>query len=221
MANREPLVEGEWYHCFNRGVDKRKVFQTRADYERFISLMYICNNTQNKSVSSRRDTRLRSILSDASIRREPIVQIAAYALMPNHVHFIFHEIKKGGIAQFMQRVFTGYTMYFNKKNERAGALFAGAFKSKHIPDDDYFKHVMAYVLLNPADLFFPNWKEKGTVNGLEKALNEYPYASTFDFFGASRPEGKIVDFLKEEFYNEPPSLQRLLEDFQDGENVAR
>jgi len=78
--------------------------------------------------------------------------------MPNHVHFIFKEVEAGGIALFMQKLFTGYTMYFNKRNDRTGALFAGTYKSKHLASDRYFKHAINYVHMNPIELHEPNWK---------------------------------------------------------------
>lgn len=214
MATREPIVPGEWYHCFNRGVDKRRVFQSKFDYERFLALMYACNGTKSNAVSDRRDTSLRAILEDEKLDRgEPLVEIAAYALMPNHPHFIFRELRQGGVASFMRKLFTGYTMYFNKKHKRTGALFAGAFKSKHIHDDRYLKRVTAYVLLNPADLFEPKWKEGiANIRTLEKKLILYPYASTGDFFGQNRPEGKIASFPIGEFYDAKPTLKTLLED---------
>ena len=214
MATRQPLVVDEWYHCFNRGVDKRRVFLSRFDYERFLALMYLCNGTKNNTVSDRRNTSLKSILEDTSIDRgKRLVEIGAYALMPNHPHFIFREIQEGGIASFMRKLFTGYTMYFNKKHNRTGALFSGAYKSKHIHDDDYLKQVMAYVLLNPAELFEPDWKNGvAHIASLEKRLLKYPYASTADFFGEKRLEGKIVDFSVSEFYDKHPNLKNLLRD---------
>jgi len=160
MTTRQPLVPGEWYHCYNRGVDKCRVFESRLDYERFLALMYVCNGMKDNSLSDRSDTRLQTILNDAHIDRgNARVDIGAYALMPNHVHFVFRETRQGGIASFMRKLFTGYTMYFNKKYDRTGALFGGAFKSKHVRDDIYLKQVMAYVLLNPVELFEPCWKQ--------------------------------------------------------------
>ena len=214
MATRGPMVPGEWYHCFNRGVDKRRVFQSKFDYERFLALMYLCNGTNENAVSDRRDTSLKSILKDSNIDRgESLVEIGAYALMPNHPHFIFKEIRQGGAASFMRKLFTGYTMYFNKKHGRAGALFAGAFKSRHIYNDLYLKRAMAYVLLNPADLFESRWKDGvADIKSLEEKLLSYQYASVADFFGKDRFEGKIVNFSVPEFYDDPPKVRDMLED---------
>lgn len=48
----------------------------------------------------------------------------------------------------MQRVGGGYTMYFNEKYNRSGALFQGKFKANHIDTDAYLRHVLAYVGFN-------------------------------------------------------------------------
>ncbi|MBI5644614.1 transposase [Candidatus Kaiserbacteria bacterium] len=214
MATRQPMVTGEWYHCYNRGVDKRIVFQSKHDYERFQALMYVCNGTTSNPVSDHRDTSLLGILNNEHIKRgKPLVQIGAYALMPNHAHFIFKEIREGGIASYMRKLFTGYTMYFNIKRKRTGALFAGSFKSKHIDRDEYFKHVLAYVLLNPAEINEPQWKKGAAdVQRIEKKLLSYPYSSTSDFFGLARAEKKIVEFSTDEFYDRMPTLSSLLKD---------
>ena len=114
MANRRPFEIGEWYHCFSRGVDKRRTLQSRTDYQRYIEILYLSNtldpihrsNLQNKTH-----------LEIFEIKRgEPIVALAAYCLMPNHFHLLLREIKEGGIALFMQKVGIAYAMYFNIKN---------------------------------------------------------------------------------------------------------
>ena len=46
MANRVPIEIGEWYHCLNRGTDKRKVFSGADDYDRFLIQMYLASATK-------------------------------------------------------------------------------------------------------------------------------------------------------------------------------
>ena len=41
------FVPGEYYHIYNRGNSKQKIFHNKADYERFIGLLYACNNQEN------------------------------------------------------------------------------------------------------------------------------------------------------------------------------
>lgn len=210
MANRVALAPDEWYHCYNRGVDKRIVFKTPADYDRFLAVLFLCNGEKTIHLSNIRDANLHSILLNPTLDRgEPLVDIAAYSLMPNHVHFVLRSQHDGGIARFMQKVFTAYTMYFNKRQHRTGALFAGTYKAKHVYDDRYLKRLIPYVLLNAADIAEPRWRED-TVAFNEKKLLSYPYASLPDFLHISRPEGKIVSSSIHEYYETTPSLKEII-----------
>ena len=86
---------------------------------------------------------------------------------------------EGGIATFMQKVGTAYTMYFNAKNERVGNLFMKPFRARHVGDDRYFQHVLQYIHCNPAELYEPEWKSGKVRNMrlLQEKLIEYPYSS--------------------------------------------
>ena len=37
---------GEYYHIYNRGVEKRHIFETNADRKRFLRLLYVCNGSK-------------------------------------------------------------------------------------------------------------------------------------------------------------------------------
>jgi REP element-mobilizing transposase RayT len=217
MATRPPMPPHEWFHCYNRGVDKRKVFEGTKDYERFLALLYICNGNKNVQLGDLYNRNLKSVLADNKIDRgELLVEIGAYSLLPNHCHFIFKQIREGGIGLFMQKVFTGYTMYFNKKYGRTGALFAGSFKSKHIKDDLYLKQVVPYVLLNPIVIEEPRWKQgAASLLSIKTHILSYPYSSVPEFFGKDRLERKIIGNSLYEFYSPRPSVQKMLRTAQD------
>ena len=212
MANRKPIEIDEWYHCYNRGVDKRKVFLNKRDYERMLILMYLAKHAQPVRLFSMTSAKLHDVLgSTPSKESKPIVEIGAYALMPNHFHFVLKEIQEGGIALFMQKVFTGYTMYFNQKNNRTGALFAGTFKSKHIADDQYLKHLISYVHLNPAELIDPLWKDgANNTSEMEKKLGQYPYSSLPEYIGEKRPHKSLLSDSIFELFDKTPTLQQML-----------
>lgn len=212
MATRITMVPGEFYHCYNRSVEKIEIFKSPKDYQRFLGLMYLCNGTRNIRISDMMEWNFEKTLVDTVLDRgEPLVDICAYSLMPTHPHFIIREIVEQGTARFMQKVFTGYTLYFNKKYGRIGSLFVGTFKSKHISDDRYLKQVVPYVLFNPVELFEPKWKAgKGNIELIEKSLREYPYSSLLDFFGEVRLENKIIGGYLKEFYPEQPSIVEML-----------
>lgn len=131
--------------------------------------------------------------------------------MPNHFHIALMERAESGISLFMQKVMTGYTMYFNKKHDRTGSLFAGTFKSKHIDSDRYFKHLVSYIHLNPAELTDTEWKNgRASVNHIKNALASFPHSSLLDYEGITRAENAILSGELNSLYEEKPRLQEII-----------
>jgi|SRR3989344_3384885 len=221
MANRKPIEIDEWYHCYNRGVDKRKVFLEERDYGRMLLLMYFSKFQKPVQLFNENNLQLKTVLAEPlDSRGKPIVEIGAYALMPTHFHFVLRETQEGGIARFMQKVFTGYTMYFNRKNARTGALFAGTFKSIHVADDRYLKHLISYVHLNPAQLIEPDWKtSRKNIRHLKTRLQEYDYSSLPDFIGDSRPQTPVLDLSIFKLFEKIPSIEQMIRDAKIYENL--
>jgi len=174
------FAPGEYYHLYNRGVDKRTVFTRPAEYERFLAYLFLLNDTERNRfeylLASRRP------IWEAKPHK-PLVGIGAYCLMPNHFHLYVTPLAEDGVSKFMQRVQTAYTMYFNKKHERSGALFQGTFKSQHVEREGHAKYLFSYIHLNPAKLQDANWKERGAreLRELKKFLRDYPYSSLREY----------------------------------------
>jgi putative transposase len=145
MANREKIAIGEYYHIYNRGVDKRWIVKDRRDADRFIDSLEFFNSVE--PILS-----LREVVTSAGNRKikqkDPLVQIICYVLNPNHFHILLKEINEGGISEFMKRLGGGYTWYFNNRHRRSGVLFQGRFKSVHIKSNEQLLHVSAYINLN-------------------------------------------------------------------------
>jgi putative transposase len=186
MKRKIVLSVGEFYHIYNRGVDKKVVFCDNADYERFIFLLFLANGVVPVNIRDlrkvRKDLDKGSTFVDIE-RGETLVDIGAYCLMPNHFHLLIHEKTDGGITKFLHKLTTGYTMYFNKKYDRVGPLFQGTFKSEHADSDEYLKYLFSYIHLNPIKLIDPLWKENGIENVEETKsfLDKYSYSSYFDY----------------------------------------
>ena len=177
MERKISFVEGEFYHLYNRGVDKRTIFPSATDYRRFLMLLYLANSDQDTRISNALRTTKYPVLFTLD-RGEPLVAIGAYCLMPNHFHLLVTPIIENGISQFMLKLQTGYSMYFNTKNDRNGALFQGPFRSTHADNDRYLQYLYSYIHLNPAKLQDPQWKERvGSKNALTKFVESYPYSS--------------------------------------------
>ena len=177
------FAEGEFYHLYNRGVDKRVVFTNKDEYRRFMAYLYLLNDQNTVRVTEA----VRSIdLLEAKPRErdtDPLVAVGAYCLMPNHFHLYVTPLVEGGISRFMHRLQTAYTMYFNENHERSGSLFQGTFKAQHVDRDEYAKYLFSYIHLNPAKLADPKWKEFGSrdLKRLRAAVVAYPYSSLHEY----------------------------------------
>lgn len=185
---------GEFYHIYNRGNDKRKIFHDKQDYDYFTKLLYNCNSKNNFKLHYLQRSKSFNAF-DLEID-DPIVSIGAYVLMPNHFHILIIEKIDGGISKFMQKLSTGYAMYYNKKYKRTGGLFESKFKSQHLDTDRYLKYIFSYIHLNIVKLIDSLWKEKGIqdINKAMKFLNEYQYSSYLDYAqNFSRNVSKIIN----------------------------
>ncbi len=207
------FVEGEFYHIYNRGNSKQKIFLDDYDYNRFVKLLYICNS--EKSVDFREDIVRKNIDVWEYERGEPLVSIGAWVLMPNHFHLYLTEnprkkdFRGKGISEFMRKVLTSYSKYFNKKYKRTGGLFEGKFKDSHINNDNHAKYLFSYIHLNPVKLSDPKWKEYG-INDFEKTkdfLKSYQWSSYLDYKKIDRVQSKILN--KESF----PEYFKNIKDF--------
>jgi len=137
---------GELYHCYNRGVEKRNVFCDAEDFSYFLTGLQYYNKVNFSG-------KLRDIDGSGQLKGdknsdETFVKLHAYCLNQNHFHILLENLVENGVSRFMQKLTTSYVMYFNKKNDRSGALFQGKFKSVHIDTDVYLQHLGVYINLN-------------------------------------------------------------------------
>ncbi|PIW97170.1 hypothetical protein COZ82_01040, partial [Candidatus Kaiserbacteria bacterium CG_4_8_14_3_um_filter_38_9] len=123
-----------------------------------------------------------------------LVSVGAYCLMPNHFHILLTPLVDDGVSKFMGKLCTSYSMYFNKKYKRTGALFQGMFQAQWANTDEYLKYLYSYIHLNPVKLIDPTWKEEGIKNS-EVAFtyaSSYQYSSLSDYLGAIRQINDIL-----------------------------
>ena len=173
-----PFANEEYYHIYNRGVDKRKIFLEEKDYFRFLKGMKEFNRAEpigSLMVKQKRDKQERQVLDTCSRRCptpvvESLAEIIAYCLNPNHFHLILKQSVEKGISKFMHKLTMGYTNFFNIKNKRSGALFQGRFKSIHVSTNEYLLWLSGYV----------NGNDK--IHSLE-ASGAYEFGSYPDYLG--------------------------------------
>lgn len=146
-------LENAYYHLYNRGVEKRIIFLDQQDYSVFLS--YLKSYLLPKNVEE-----LRKRLSDQSLSlKEKYVllkllalnnfadeiTLLAYCLMPNHFHFLLKQKSAGAIDSFMNSLATRYTIYFNKKYKRVGALCQGVYKAVLVDSDEQLLELSRYI----------------------------------------------------------------------------
>ncbi len=222
MNRNSSFAPGEYYHLYNRGVDKRVIFIDDADHERFVSLLYVCNSgipIHRSDYSSHSRGGIFLIPREATL-----VDIGAFCLMPNHFHVLLREHSEGGVSIFMQKLLTAYAMYFNKKYERRGALFEGAFKSQHAARDAYLKYLFAYIHLNPIGIIEKEWKKHHISNKIaaEEFLQSYKHSSYMDYAqkDEERHESAILNKLAfPEYFEKENDFNAYLKDWVSGDEA--
>jgi putative transposase len=215
------FANGEYYHIYNRGVDKREVFLDEADYERFLICLREFNRTE--AIGSLYEKSLREKKNGSStpirgVELPALVEIVSYCLNPNHYHLILKQNSEKGIEKFMQKVGTGYTNYFNKKYKRSGALFQGTFKTIHIDSNDYLLYLSAYINKNHFihGLGQGDWKYASLLEYKNMQPESLNVCKTELILGQFRNLDEYLDFLdKNALYLKEQKENRkyLLEEF--------
>lgn len=182
MATNRKLIfaNGEIYHVYNRGVERRPVFMDKKEHQRAVDLL----NYYRFANLPMRYSQLLSLPPQAQkavwqrLRKEGIyeVNIFAYCLMPNHFHLILKQTNDGGISRFLANVSNSYTKYFNTKHRRVGSLFQGPFKAVHVETDEQFLHLTRYVHLNPVASFLIKLDD----------LESYSWSSFSEYMGENQ-----------------------------------
>lgn len=160
-----PFVNDEIYHIYNRGSEKRIIYQDRRDYNRFLKSINYYQLEGPKPKFSHFSKK--NIFKPEKAGK--IVKILAYCLMPNHFHLLIKQEKDNGITEMLTKLSLSYTKYFNTRHNRVGPLFQGEFKAVHIEDDEQLIHVSRYIHLNPI------------VSLLVKDLGKYEYSSYHEY----------------------------------------
>lgn len=185
---------GENYHIYNRGAHKALIFHDVLDYERFLILLYISNDTRKPRVDLRR-IKPREMFN---YPRNTLTNIHAYCLMPNHFHIAVRETMTNGVSIFIHKLCTAYSMYYNKKYNHSGTIFQGQFKNKHIHNDDYLQYLIQYIHLNPYGIEEPTMNKDAKHEHLTEAISysqTYIYSSFKDYLGLDRPQKNILKKL--------------------------
>ena len=193
MPRREtPLQQDHYYHIYNRGNNRAPIFFEKENYLFFLKRWrkYVC----------------------------PCVDVIAYCLMPTHYHFLVRvhrnqtsEVFKTSevseisteapnLSRAMQKFSISYTKAINKRFERVGALFQGAFHAKIVETQTHLLHLCRYIHANPVK------------DELVAAPGDWPYSNYLEWI--AERDGTMVDrsFVRENF-NTPLEYIQFVNDY--------
>jgi putative transposase len=168
---------GAWYHLTARGNERRAIFRSDWDRERFLDL-----------------------LGELRVRFE--VRIHAYVLMSNHYHLIV-ETAQGQLSRALHWLNVSYTVWFNRRHGRSGHLFQGRFKGILLDVEEHGAALSRYVHLNPVRLvrFGLGKKQRAqsraglgvaatreAVSERRAALRQFEWSSYRAYIGMEKPQ---------------------------------
>ena len=200
---RDEFIRRQIYHLVLRAIDDNLLFKDIDDHFRAIFSIFEFNDLNPSTIQERRKTRKRFkkrikkldrgltsiqsagfIFIDKIDKRDKLVEILAFCIMPNHIHLLVRQLKDGGITKFMRKLGTGYAGYFNRKYDRRGHLFQNTFNSIHVKNDNQLRTLFTYNHTNPISIVEPKWKKIG-IKDPDKVIKfleeEYRWSSYFDY----------------------------------------
>src|SRR3989338_3850199 len=112
------------HHVVQRGNNREKVFLSKADKEKYLSLLKKYSGKWNSP-------------------------ILAYCLMSNHVHLLTRPTKNESLYKMMQGITLCYTQYINRTYKRTGRLWESRYHSSIVDKEKYLCAVARYIEQNP------------------------------------------------------------------------
>lgn len=201
-------IEGGYYHIYNRGVDKRKIFIDGKDCAVFLYYLKLyLSSPDSLQKSEHISPRMMYKILNLNLSRE--VDLISFALMPNHFHLQIKQHSQKGIEKLMRRALTGYVHYFNNRFERIGTLFESTYKAVLIKTDEQLLYLSSYIHRNPMKL------KPQSVDFV--SFSSYPYYLKERFAEWIKPE-EILNYFKisrSSSLNDVFSYQSFVENFKE------
>ena len=148
---------GAIYHITLRGVGRCNIFLDDRDRERFLKR-----------------------LADGVELDE--VRVYMFCLMSNHAHLVV-ETPGANLSQFMHRVETGYSVFFNLRHGRSGHLTQGRYEAKLVGGDEHLLNLSRYLHRNPVCI---KRMEKLPLKERIALLRRYAWSSYRSYAGLAR-----------------------------------
>jgi len=155
--DQTPLINGNYYHIYNRGNNRDDIFYETENYYHFLRLY-------DKYIN-------------------PVVDTFAWCLLKNHFHLLvyiktlaeinpklltYNTVKKPKVisaSKQFSHFFNAYTQAINKRHHRTGSLFEKNFERKLVTSESYFQKLIFYIHNNPIH------------HGFTDKITDYPWSS--------------------------------------------
>lgn len=194
-----------YYHIYNRGVEKRTIFEDEQDYKVFLGYLkeYLSPPLEKSNITKRNFT-----LQGRTFKGVPRIpknyyqdiELVCYCMMPNHWHMLIKQLSEKPMSEFVRSLMTRYSMYFNKKNRRVGSLFQSKYKAVLVDSESYLLHLSRYIHLNPSEIS----------NNLKSA-----YSSYGDYLGLRHTQWLKPDIILNQFDNKVGLEFRKVNSYKD------
>jgi len=183
---RNPLIAGQYYHIYNRGVNRQPIFFGEANWIFFIRLIqkYFQPNQ---------------------------VEILAYCLMPTHYHLLVYLLTDDFAKKVMQPFSVSFTKAINEQHERVGPLFQGPFQTAWVGKSTYLLQLSRYIhmnpvhanlVLHPADWSYSSYRDyiglrQGTIPHKKMVMSYFSTPADYQAFveTSDQPDTKDIDHL--------------------------
>lgn len=146
---KRKLSQTGLYHIIFRGISRQNIFEEHFDFEKMKQILI-------------------------KVKDEMNFEMYAYCFMTNHVHLFIKENNRGDISKIMTKILSHYALWFNKKYDRSGVLFADRYKSEPVEDERYYIGLIRYIhqnpvkariVDNPEDYLYSSYREYVNGNG--------------------------------------------------------
>lgn len=198
-------VENGYYHIYNRGVEKRIIFNNTTDCAVFLHYLKLYLLPIEELKKLQHDPQENSKISRfIPLNLSEEIDLIAFALMPNHIHLLAKQKTKDAMTKLMRRISTSYVMFFNKKYKRVGSLFQNKYKAILVESDDYLLHLSRYIHLNSS-------KNRSVLDFSE--FSSYPYYLGYKNASWIKPK-EILEYFKSNTNNKNETYKSFVEDFK-------
>ena len=134
--NIQPIIEGNYFHIYSRGVNSENIFKEQRNYYYFLQ--------QYKEYCT------------------DVFETLAFALLKNHFHLLVYVKENIEVPKYngtgtmkldaskqLSHLFNSYAQSINKAYKRTGPLFESPFERKLVDDNSYITDLIFYCHYNP------------------------------------------------------------------------